>query len=778
MFWYYIKSSIGSIKANPKFSIINISGFAFGISVCLAISLFLIHEFSYDRYYENSNRIIRLNNSTTNMNMIDYRVKDILVENYPEIQGACLSLYIEHPIPITSGNTGFVLDGILSVDNDFFEMFSIKSLAGKSDQPFSDLNSAVITRSFAGKLFGDEEPLDKEIIIMSVFPVTITGVIEDFPSNSSFSAGLMLNAENDNFKFYRMNDFRPFQIYLKLKNNTSPDELAFHVNSNPDLLKPYGEKVDFIEMKNIYLRDKTLGFDGTESRMGNPGLLRLLTTIALLILFLAVINYINLTISQQIKKSKVIGIRKAIGARRSDILYQSISESIVITSISFLLGIVLLMMLLPWFELIFNSPLDIRQLFSFPFNIVLIGAVILVGIISGSGPAVVMSGINPVRVLSGSTVMTGKRQYLRNSLTVFQFAVSIVLISCVMIVQKQVQYVKYNNPGFVAEQLLRVDLPIMLGRGDQRPHILMDELSKSPYIYNLSATQGVPGKVTNYMGTNIENSDFNIMAPTLLVDTAFLETFDLKLIKGRIPEPGEYGKVCMINEAGWKHFEFEDFENKRFNNYGGFDIIGVINDFHYSSLHNRIEPMFILFTPNKGINSINIRFDGRNTRHLLAYIQEKWQEVMPGEALQVEFYDEFFASMYRSEERFAGAIGLFALLAVAISCIGILGLAIFSTERRTKEIGIRKVNGAKISEVMLMLNSDFVKWVGFAFIIAIPVAWYSMNRWLQNFAYRTDLSWWIFALAGFLALVIALLTVSWQSWRAARRNPVEALRYE
>jgi putative ABC transport system permease protein len=272
MFWYHVKSSIKSIRANSKFSIINISGFAFGISVCLAISLFLIHEFSYDRYYENSNRIVRVNNSETNMSMIDYHVKDILVENFPEVQKACLSLVIDHPIPVTFGKTGFISDGIMSADNDFFDMFSIKTIAAKSDKPFSDLNSAVVTKSFAGKIFGSEDPIGKEIIIMSVFPVTVTGVIEDFPSNSSFSSGLILNAENDNFKFFRMSRFRPFQIYLQLDNNTSPDVFVSHINANPDLLRPYVEKVDFIEMKNIYLKDNTVGFSGAEARAGNPGL--------------------------------------------------------------------------------------------------------------------------------------------------------------------------------------------------------------------------------------------------------------------------------------------------------------------------------------------------------------------------------------------------------------------------------------------------------------------------------------------------------------------------
>jgi putative ABC transport system permease protein len=403
---------------------------------------------------------------------------------------------------------------------------------------------------------------------------------------------------------------------------------------------------------------------------------------------------------------------------------------------------------------------------------------VLVGLISGVGPAVILSEIKPIQVLNSNIVVTGKRNILRNSLTIFQFTTSIVLIICVIIVQRQIQFVKHKDLGFKKEQLLRLDMPDIQERDISKIMVMLEELRKSAFIKDISVTGAVPGSVNMSMGSNIENTDKNISMPCLLVDTTFLRTFGIKVIKGRDLQPGDFGQVCMFNETAYKHFEFDNLDNKRFNNYGGFDIIGVVSDFHFRTLHEEIGPAVIIFTPHYWPRAINIRFAQNGIGHGMGFIQEKWEEILPGYPISYQFYDEWFDSMYRSEERFSKTIAFFAILAIVISCIGILGLAIFSSERRIKEIGIRKVNGAKIWEVMVMLNIDFVKWVGIAFVIATPVAWYAMNHWLQNFAYRTELSWWIFALAGLLALSVALLTVSWQSWHAARRNPVEALRYE
>jgi putative ABC transport system permease protein len=783
MFWYYLKIAVRNIGTNKKFSIINIAGFAFAISICMAISLFLIKEHSYDRYHRNAEQIVRLIDTKDNSSLIDYRVKDILLKNYFEIENTCLIIRTDHPVEIKSGDKGYYLNDIMSVDNHFFEVFSVPFMTGRSSSPFTNINSAVITEKTAKILFGTESPMGKDLLIWGNIPVTITGIIKDFPDNSSITAGILVNAENEKFKFNQwigdsrdLSTYRwPFQIYLQLKKNINQDQLVAKINTSIDLLKPYTEKIGFLKLKDIYLHDMTTG---SETKQGNASLLKLLTGIALIILTLAVINYVNLTVAQQNKRNKETAVRKTIGANRNNILYQFLSESVIVIFLAFLLGILLVWLLIPFYQTIFNTTADINLLFGFPYLIILPGIILIIGLISGIVPAIVLSGISPIRILSGSAILPGKKNYLRNSLTIFQFMISIILIFCVIIVQRQIQYVKHKNPGFNKELLLRLDLPNIQENDKQKAMFLMDEFRKSPYIKNLSATSGVPGEIYMYMGSNMENTNKNMSVPCLLVDTSFLETFGLKVIRGRNLGPGDFDKSCMINEAAYRYFDFENLENKRFNNFGGFDIIGVVNDFHYSSLHKIIGPVCIMFTSKSRPTTISIRFAGNSVRQGMDLIKNEWQKILPGYPLKYQFYDEWFDSMYRSEEYFARTISLFALLAIVISCIGILGLAIFSSERRTKEIGIRKINGARISEILMMLIREFINLVTIAFLIAVPIAWYAMHKWLQTFAYKTELSWWIFGLSGLIAFVIALLTVSWQSWRAATRNPVEALRYE
>jgi len=780
MIWYYLKTAIKSLQNNRKFTVINIAGFAFGISICLAIALYLIKEYSYDRYHEHAEQIVRLTDTKNNSSSIDYRVKDILLSKYPEIENACLVQYNGSSTEVNSGEKGFYLKDIMSVDNSFFDVFSIPFVSGKSSKPFVNINSAVVTESTAKILFGTENPLGKELFVYGNTPITITAVIHDFPENSSISAALLVNAENDDFKFsFSCGDYKdksshrwPFQIYLQLNKNANPVQLLTKINEHIDWLKPYQEQAGLLKLKDIYLHDTT---SGSETKQGNARLLRLLILIAVLILTLAVINYINLTVAQQNKRNKDTGVKKTMGANRTNILLNFLFESVLVTFLAFIIGIFLVWIGLPIYQVVFDTSLNLSILFHFPYFLYLLGSILVIGLLSGSGPAIVLSGISPINILSGSAVVSGKRNYLRNSLTVFQFATSIVLIICVTIVERQIQYVKHRNSGFDKEQLLRLDMPEI-----QKAIVLLDELKKSPYIKSLSLTNSVPGEIRMSMGSNIKNSDKNISVPCLAVDTTFLKTFGIKVIKGRNLKPGDYGKVCMINETAYKHFEFENLENKQFMNgrEGGFEIIGVVNDFQFESLHRTIGPVCIMFTSDFTPTTVNIRLAKGGVGQGMNFIRDTWQKIIPGHPIKYQFYDEWFDSMYRSEERFAKTIGLFAVLAIVISCIGILGLAIFSSERRTKEIGIRKVNGAKISEVMTMLNRDFVKWVAIAFIIATPIAYYAMTKWLENFAYKTELSWWIFALAGLLALGIALLTVSWQSWKAATRNPVEALRYE
>ena len=783
MFKYYLKVAFRNLQSNKKFFVISIAGFAFAISVCLSIFLFLAKEFSYDSYHKDNGQIVRLINVKENSSLLDYRAKDILLRNYPEFEDACLVQRVDHPIAVKVGEKGFYLDDILSVDNRFFEIFSVSFETGTQTRPFDNINSAILTESTARTLFGTENPLGKDLMIWGNVPVTITGIIKDFPDNSSISAGILVNAENEKFKFTQwigdsrdLNTYQwPFQIYFKLNKNVNPDQLLAKINGRNELLKPYSEKIGFLKLNDIYLHDHTTG---STTKQGNAGLLKILTGIAFIILILSVINYINLTVAQQYKRNKDAGVKKTIGADRIDIIFHFLLESVVVTLIAFILGFFIVWLLLPFYQTLFNTHLDFNLLLRFHWLLILAGTILGVGLISGSGLAIVFSGVSPARVITGSVILPGKKKYLRNALIVFQFTISVILIFCVIIVLRQIQFVKHKDAGFKKEQLLKVDLPEIQPNDVQKSLAFLGELRKSPFIKNVSVTSGVPGEIRISMGSNMENTNKNMSVPCLLADTAFLETFGIKVIKGRNPGHGDFGKVCLINEAAYKHFDFENLENKRFNNFGGFDIIGVVSDFQFTSFHESIGPLCIMFTPRQWNTAVNIRFSNNSTGPGLNLVHKTWDELLSAYPLRYQFYDDWFASMYGPEERFAKTIGLFALLAIVISCMGIFGLAIFSSERKSKEIGIRKVNGARITEIMVMLNSDFVKLVVIAFVIATPIAWYIMHKWLADFAYKTELSWWIFAVSGLLAMAIALLTVSWQSWRAATRNPVEALRYE
>ncbi|WP_195715270.1 ABC transporter permease [Ancylomarina sp. 16SWW S1-10-2] len=783
MIAYNIKSALKSIFSDRKFTLINVIGFAFAISVCLAISLFLLQEYSYDSYPENADRIVRIIDANKNTSNIDYRAKDILLESFPEFENACLVYRETSPTNINIGDKAFSFTDIMSVDNNFFTMFSIPFLNGDSTKPFENINSAIVTESKAKQLFGTENPIGKEILFERTNLLTITAVIKDFPANSSISANLLVNAENDDFKFsFSCEEYSDksthrwdFRIYTRIAEGIENNVLSKKINANLASLKPYINEIGFLPLKDMYLYDSTIG---SQTKRGNPKLLKLLVAIAIIILIIAIVNYINLSLAQQYKRNRIIGIKKSFGASNSDLFIHFIIESIIISAIAFILSIILVWIFTPVYTAVFGSPIHVSSLLksSVLFSILL--CILIVGCLSGLTPALVLSRSNPNDILKKTSAQGGNQSYFRNLLIIFQFTVSVVLIICLLIVQKQISFVKNKNPGFSEEHFICVSMPYLPKEEKANAQSLVNELRNYPFFKSISLTNGVPGRINYTMGSGIKNKD--LVIPCLIVDTAFISTFQLKIVKGRNLKPGDYGKVCMVNESFYNYFEFNNLENKKYNNYrkGGLDIIAVVNDFQYGSSHNKIEPLCIIFAENSNYYQLSIKIAANNLPSAMKIIKEKWGEIMPAYPLKYQFFDDWFDQMYEKEERFAKTIGLFALLAIAISCFGILGLAIFSSEQRTKEIGIRKVNGAKTPEIIKMLNKDFIKWVLIAFIIACPIAYYAMSKWLENFAYKTELSWWIFALAGLIAMAIALLTVSFQSYRAATRNPVDSLRSE
>ena len=781
-----IKTAYKNLMKNKVISLINILGFGFGISVCLALSIYVLREFSYDRFNQNYRNIYRLVNDE-NSSRIDYRVKDILSSNFAEVENACISQRLDMQLPVRANGQGFYLNDIMSVDNNFFEMFSFAFKEGDPKNAFSNINSSVITESTAAKIFGDEDPMGKEIIINAKNePVTITGILYDFPDNSSIYADLLVNAENDKFKFAfgarSLNDrssYRwPFTIYVQLNKNA--DVSAFEQKlQNNSLYKTYAKSLTLLPLKDIYLRDYTTG-KGSATKKGNLALLKLLSGIALIVLILSLINYMNLTISRYSMQFDQVSVRKILGATLKNLISQFVTESLLLTFIALVVGVFILSLMSPLYNKLFNGDFSLRILRSYPTSLIIISTLFVLGLLSGIGCFMMVKYLKSNQLINSKLLPSKGNNSVKQSLTIFQFAASIVLIICISVIIRQLDYIKHKDPGFNADQLLNITLPNINDQDYSKALVFFDRLRSSPYINSITASQGIPGDVGSHASPNIaKQPDKNMAISYITADTSFLKTFDLKIIKGRDLMPGDFGNVCMINKSAYQYFGWDNLDNKRFNNWQpkGFKIIAVVNDFNFSSLHEAIEPLCIVFTDIRP-TKLSVQLSSGSINPGMKYIQKEWKSLLPQYPLSYEFYNDWFQTQYAPEERLARSIGLFAIMAIIISCTGILGLAIFSSQGRIKEIGIRKVNGAKISEVMTMLNRDFIKWVAIAFVVATPLAYYATTKWLENFAYKTNLSWWIFALAGLLAMGIALLTVSWQSWKAATRNPVEALRYE
>jgi putative ABC transport system permease protein len=786
MYKNYFKVALRNLKKNKAFSSINILGFAFGISICMMIVLYLMKEYSFDSYHTNADYIYRLIDAADNYSTIDYRVKKAVTENFAQVKNASIVEILPMAVETNYNNSEYYIDNIMSTDNDFFEMFTVSFLRGNPSKPFQNINSAVLTESVSRMIFGKENPLGKEIVLrLSLRPenrVVVTGVIKDFADNSSLKANIIVNAENKDFKFnFSCENYTDesthrwlFNIYLRLNKNANPKQLVAEINSRAELLAPYEKKIGLLPLKEMYLNDFTAGGDAIK---GNPALLNLMAGIALIVLVLAVINYVNLTVARQNKRNKETGIRKTIGANRIDMVFLFLAESILVTLFAFIIALVILPLGLPYFNEILDTSLSLQPIITFPVNFILFFSILLIGILSGIGPAIILSSFNPVRILNGGIFSRRRKSVFRNVLTVFQFTVSIGLIFCIIVIQKQIGFVKNKNIGFNKEQLLRIDMPGIQEPDQSKASLLFDKFRQFPGIRNLSLTMGAPGSINLKMGSAIIGKDKPVSI--ILADSSFIKTFEIKQVMGRQLLPGDIGNVCMLNEAAFKYFGWTDLKNKRYNNgkVGGYEVIGVVKDFNYASLHSAIEPMCVIFQLPRP-NQINIRIASGTVGSSLEYIQKSWKEIIPGYPLKYQFYDDWFDTMYRKEDRLAKTIGLFALLAISISCLGILGLAIFSSESRSKEIGIRKVHGAGINDLILMLNLDYIKWVIIAFVLACPAAWYVMSNWLKDFAYRTEINWWIFVLSGGVALLIALATVSFQAIKAATANPVESLKYE
>ena len=777
MIQFKIKLAIRNLLKNKLYSSLIIGGFAIGFTACILIALFYSVEHNVNKHFADYKNIYRLYDAKKSESGLDYKINAALTENYPDIEETCPLGYAYFPITLKDPETKNYsrVQYVISTNDSFFDVFSIPIFSSLDNKPFSQQNSAVITESLAKKLFGDKNPLGR-VVEQEWFTATITAVMKDLPGNSSFKAELLLNSENKDFQMSQAcNDgvcIYPVEHFLMLRNSVTPEQFAETLNAT---IGQYNTTVDSLALQNlsdIYLSTMNLGWTDDHTK-GNSKLLLVFLAIAILIILLSSINYLNYTVSMQYAKMKEIGINKTNGAGRMHLLVDSLIEVTLGIFIALIISLILVSLLLPTVGILFGRDISFSDVNFHRLLPVFAATIVGIILLNSLAPIYILSRFNITDFLAGGRKRTGK-QLGRQAMLTFQLTVSIALIAVVMLIFKQLQYVKHYDLGFNEDHLLRIELPFLF----ENQKALKDEVAKLPFVTGSTLSNGYPGHINMSMGSGVEGDEF--MVNCIYVSDDFLETFGLRLLDGRTFLSGDKDQACLMNEAAVKRYGWENLDGKKYKNgrEGGYSVIGEVNNFNVESLHSALTPVALLYEPDREFNTLSLRLMPGSIEQQISEIRNVWKSMLPDDPMEFTFYDDQFQAMYVKEDKLAKSITFFSIIAIVLTSMGILAQIFLISLNRTKEIGVRKVNGAKVSEILVMLNKDFVIWVVAAFIIATPIAYFAMNKWLENFAYKTTLSWWIFALAGVLALGIALLTVSWQSWRAATRNPVEALRYE
>jgi len=793
----YLKSALRNMLRSKIVSIINIAGLSIGLAVCMMIVLFIRDEISFDRFHTKKEQIFRVTARMTSdketrlVGITNQIAGPSFAEDIPEIQTYVRMqsnpFIVRHDNEVNNEEATFV-------DNNFFSVFTFPLTSGDPEKVLSDLHSIVLSEKTALKYFGSTDVIGKtlELQINNVFePFVVTGVAKNPPQNSTIQFSILLPFKY-NLKLYTDNTWVGFYMATFVVLNPNSDFKTVE----PKLDKVFLSKaaIELKEMKDKYnFRDKIhFGLEpilkmhldkiDTEFHNGlagssNPVYSYILSAIGLFILIIACINFINLTVTHSLRRGKEIGLRKANGGKRSQIMRQFFGESLLLCFIAFAIAILIVPTVLPFF----NKMSDKNLSFSYLLDIHLIASYIMLflitGLIAGFYPALVLSGFSPIETLYNRHRLAGKNR-LAKSLVIIQFAMATILIISIVGIFAQFRFLTNVDLGYNDENVFIVHLP--RGNNEAVIDLMKQELIKEPSIETI-ATKDFG---QNFTKVKVNNNEKELDIAISWMDENFLPALRIPVINGRNFSkefPADASKSVLINEtfakeAGWDQASGINPVGQILDYYEGekFTVVGVVKDYHFASLKEKITPLLL----KKGSGDLWVKTKPGQTAQALKTVREKFLKLLPYLPFEYDLMNSVNMKYYESEAKWKQIILTGALLSIMISCLGLFGLAIFTTELRTREIGIRKVNGATISEVIAILNTNLVKLVAIAFVISAPIGWFAMHRWLQNFAYRTELSWWIFALAGILSIGIALITVSWQSWRAARRNPIEALRYE
>ncbi len=792
MFKNYLKIAFRNLIKHKTYSFIHLIGLTIGIACLILIIKYVQYEMSYDTFNDKAGRICRIVGH--NWAQTPVPLSADVMNFFPEIENA-VRIRKVGKILIGNEQKKFYEENVIFADPSIFSIFTFPLQEGDYRTALNDPYSVVITQEAARKYFGNQNPIGKKLSYDDRLEYQVTGILKNIPHNSHLKFDFIFSLGSAKAAFYK--DFFENKMntvvfnYFLLRKNSNVSSLEARIdeftkyilgenyyNANKADKSQWRIEYHFQLLESIHLHSD-LG--GELEPNGDITNVYIFSAIAVLILLIACINYINLSSARYMNRLKEVGIRKVIGANRLHIIYQFIGESILFSFMAIVAVVLLIEILRTWL----GSVLGENEIFSggsFELSYILIGIALFTGLVSGLYPALFISRFAPTSILSKTILRTNKRFNYGNILISFQFIVSTVLIIAALIVNNQLSYILNKKLGFDKEQIIVLPLQDNSVRTQSEP--LKNEILQQPEIVNASLSSIVPGGVRWVRSFNWEgqkNDEENTMN-YIVADYDFLKTYKMQIIEGRnfsksFSTDAEQG--FLINQAAQKRLGWESPIGKKI---GSFkkqgSVIGLIKDFHFKSLHEKIDPMVIYIGKQDEFEYMSVKIKTKNIAGVLHSLENTWKSFSPDKPFEYFFLDSYWGKLYQKEQNMKNLFDCFSGLAIFIACLGLFGLTAISAQNKIKEIGIRKVLGASVPGIVLMLSIKFIRWVILANVIAWPVAYYFMNKWLQDFAYRTEISWWVFVLSGGVALAIALATVSFQAIKAATANPVEVLRYE
>jgi putative ABC transport system permease protein len=782
MFKNYLKIAFRNLLKYRAYSFINILGLAVGMACTVIILLWIQNEFGYDRFHKNADNIYRVLQVWPEKN--SYSVEGpgplavALKDEYPEIKNSA-RIFPNIRRPLRFEEKVFQVK-VCGVESSFVDIFTFPFVNGNSEKSFSDPNFIILTEETAAKYFGDEDPIGKIMYFewwTRWLEFHVTGVVKNVPSNSHLQFDILIP-----FSFVTASgmqidtwDVGAYHSYVQLKENV--DLQAVNQKIAGTIKRHYSDSNANVELEpllNIHLYNY---FGG-----GPINYIYIFGTIGMLILIIACMNFMNLSTARSLNRAKEVGMRKVVGSRRSQLIRQFLGESVLFALLALIIAIIFVQLLLPSIRNLLDKNLTLH--YSGTLVLSLIGIAVITGIISGSYPAFFLSSFRPVTVLKGHVRKGSKSPLFRKVLVISQFIISILLIFGAITVYKQLDYIRNKELGFEKEHIINFR---MGGSFYNKYETIKQELLKDPDILSVAQTNfsvhgGFAASHVNWEGLQ---KNENITLAISSVDFDFQDMFGVEMVQGRFFSRDfqtDVWQSFILNETAVKFMGLESPIGKQFScdipfAEGKDKIIGVVKDFHFRSLHSEIDPLILVIHP-WWYTDAYIKIRSENISNTLTFVQNKLKELVPEFPFELHFLDEEVDQLYQTEQRAGVLVRYGTFLALFIACLGLFGLTSFTTEQRTKEIGVRKVLGASVPGIIQILTKEFTKWIILANLIALPISWYVMNKWLQNFAYRINIGWWTFLSAGALVLFIALITVSYQSIKAALANPVESLRYE